>query len=69
MAMPIDELVRALGEAPEVHQAVGMISVQIGASVHEAALRLVAEAEAAGLPVECVAAEVVARRRRFAPES
>ena len=68
MPMQLDELVRALGVAPEVHQAAGMVSVQIGVRVDEAALRLVAEADALGVSVECIAADVVARRKRFAPQ-
>lgn len=67
MATNALECVRLLGMNSEVHQAVGMISVQIEDSVIAATMRLLAEAEATGRSAECVAAAVVARRTRFAP--
>jgi hypothetical protein len=48
-----------------VHQATGMISVQLGVPVEDALVRLRAHAFAAGREVDEVAADVVARRLRF----
>jgi GAF domain-containing protein len=48
-----------------VHQATGMITVQLGVSLAEALLRLRARAYAMGRPVSDVAADVVGRRLRF----
>jgi GAF domain-containing protein len=48
-----------------VHQATGMVSVQMGISVNEALNRLVERAEAEMTPVEALAEDVVARRVRF----
>lgn len=48
-----------------VHQAAGMISVQLGVSPAEALVRLRARAFAADTTVDTVAAEIVARRSRF----
>ena len=50
---------------PEIHQATGMISVQLGVGIDEALSRLRARAFAAGLPLSALAADVVARRLRF----
>jgi hypothetical protein len=61
------DFARLLGLNPEVHQAVGMISVQIAESLDEAAMRLLATADAERSTPDCIAAEVVSRRRRFAP--
>ena len=49
----------------EVHQAAGMISVQLGASVTDALAALRARAYAEARPVSEVAADVVARRLSF----
>jgi hypothetical protein len=49
----------------EVHQATGMISVQLGVSLAEALVRLRARAYADGRLIAEVAADVVARRLRF----
>ena len=49
----------------EVHQATGMISVQLGVSLAEALLRLRAYTYADGRAIAEVAADVVARRLRF----
>jgi hypothetical protein len=49
----------------EVHQASGMVSVQLSVSVAEALVRLRARAFREGRPLEAVAADVVARRARF----
>ncbi|MFI1988243.1 GAF and ANTAR domain-containing protein [Actinoplanes sp. NPDC020271] len=48
-----------------VHQATGMISVQLGVPVEEALARLRAHAFAAGRDLDELAADVVARRLRF----
>jgi hypothetical protein len=49
----------------EVHQATGMITVQLGVSLTDALLRLRAHAYASGQTVTDVAAEVVSRRLHF----
>ncbi|MGB0094384.1 MAG: ANTAR domain-containing protein [Solirubrobacteraceae bacterium] len=49
----------------EVHQATGMISVQLGVSMDEAFVRLRAHAFAAGRSLKAVAGDVVARRLRL----
>jgi GAF domain-containing protein len=51
-----------------VHQATGMVAVQLGVSVAQALVRLRAYAFGAGRPLPEVAAEVVARRLRLDPE-
>jgi hypothetical protein len=50
----------------EVHQAAGMISVQLGVSVTDALVTLRASAFAEGLPIAQLAADVVGRRLSFA---
>jgi len=64
-----DQLHSALGgpedDRASVHQATGMISVQLDVSLAEALLRLRAHAYAEGRPVSDVAADVVGRRMRF----
>ncbi|MFJ4629135.1 ANTAR domain-containing protein [Streptomyces sp. NPDC088847] len=50
---------------PVVHQATGMISVQLGVSIQEALLRLRAHAYGSERPLGKVAEDVVARRLRF----
>lgn len=50
---------------PEVHQATGMISVQLGVSVDEAFARLRARAFADDRPLSELATDVAARRVRF----
>lgn len=49
----------------EVHQATGMITIQLGVSLAEALLRLRAHAYATGRPVSAIAADVVNRRMFF----
>jgi GAF domain-containing protein/ANTAR domain-containing protein len=49
----------------EIHQATGMITIQLGVSLTEALLRLRAHAYDSGQTVIDVAAEVVSRRLRF----
>jgi len=51
----------------EVHQASGMISVQLRVSVTDALVALRARAYAEGRPISAVAADVVARRLSFVP--
>jgi ANTAR domain len=53
---------------PAIHQATGMISVQLGVGIAEAFSRLRARAFAEERPLSELAADVVARRRRFNPE-
>lgn len=53
---------------PEVHQATGMISVQLGISVGEAFIRLRARAFAENRSLSELATDVVARRIRFDDE-
>jgi hypothetical protein len=64
---PADALHEVLANEPshwaEVHQATGMVSVQLGVSLDEAFVRLRAHAFAAGLPLRAVAREIVTRRR------
>ena len=55
------------GARAEVHQATGMISVQLGVSLEEAFVRLRAHAFASGTALGDVAGEVVRRRLRFGP--
>jgi len=49
----------------EVHQAAGMVSVQLSVSVAEALVRLRARAAREGRPLAAVAADIVARHTRF----
>jgi hypothetical protein len=63
-AAPSADLNRA-----EVHQATGMVSVQLGVPLAQALLRLRAHAYATSAPLNRVAADVVGRRLRFAPET
>jgi hypothetical protein len=60
-----DELEAAGLQRPQVHQASGMISVQLGVSLGEALIRLRSHAYAVDRPIAEVAAEVVARRLRL----
>ena len=52
----------------QVHQATGMLKVQLGVTIEEAFLMLRAHAFAAGRPVAEVARDVVERRLRFSTE-
>ncbi|MEH1125319.1 ANTAR domain-containing protein [Micromonospora sp. CPCC 206061] len=54
---------------PEVHQATGMITVQLGVSAAVALIRLRAYAYAHDRRLHDVAGDVVARRLRFAPDT
>jgi hypothetical protein len=65
-----DELARLamLGETElHIHQAVGMMAVQLSLPVADAFASLRARADAEGRPISAVAADVVDRRRRFEP--
>jgi GAF domain/ANTAR domain len=66
---PADVLHEVLAGEPshwaEVHQATGMVSVQLGVSLDEAFVRLRAHAFAEELPLRTVAREIVMRRYRF----
>lgn len=53
---------------PLLHQATGMVMVQLGVSSPDAFLALRARAFAAGRPLSAVAADVVARRLRLSKE-
>jgi hypothetical protein len=53
---------------PEVHQATGMISVQLGVTATVALIRLRAYAYANDRALREVAGDVVARRLRFHPD-
>jgi len=52
----------------EIHQATGMVSVQMGLSVEDAFLLLRARAFSLDRPLDAVARDVVERRLRFSPE-
>jgi hypothetical protein len=54
-----------IGTRAVVHQATGMITIQLGLSLAEALLRLRAHAYAAGRTVSAIAADVVGRRMEF----
>jgi GAF domain len=62
---PLTEEIRLTGA--EIHQATGMVSVQLGVTVEEALIRLRAYAFAHDQPIAAVAHEVVARRLRMGP--
>ncbi len=53
----------------EVHQATGMVSVQLGVSLDEAFVRLRAHAFSEGLPLRTVAREIVTQRHRLEEEA
>lgn len=52
-----------------VHQAAGMVSVQLGVSVREALVRVRAHSFAVDKPLAAIAQDVVDRRLRFEPEN
>jgi hypothetical protein len=70
---PAEELHELLSSEPphwaEVHQATGIVSVQLGVGLDEAFVRLRAHAFAEGHPVREIAGEVVAHRLRLEPSS
>jgi hypothetical protein len=53
----------------EIHQATGMVSVQLGVDVTESLVRLRAHAYAQARPLLEIACEVVTRRLRFSPDT
>jgi hypothetical protein len=59
------ELAAPSDAGAEVHQACGMVSVQLSVTLAEASVRLRAHAYAEGRPLADVAGEVVARRLRL----
>jgi len=60
--------VTGLGNRAKVHQATGMVSVQLGTSLEQALLRLKSYAYGHDLPIGEVAQAVVERRLRFEQE-
>jgi len=58
----------ASGYQAQVHQATGMVMAQLDVSIEQAFLMLRARAFATGRPLHELAAEIVERRIRFAPE-
>ena len=68
-AAPAGELAAGLEAAVEyraqVHQASGMVAVQLSVPVAEALLRIRARAFATGRPIGLVASDIIARRLRF----
>jgi GAF domain len=64
-----EQLHRLLSDEPahwaEVHQATGMVSVQLGVPLDEAYVRLRSHAFAEGRPMRAVAGDVIARRLRL----
>jgi hypothetical protein len=60
-----DELARSSDLHLVVHQAAGMVAVQLGISVADALVRLRAHAYAHERPLRDLADDVVARRVRF----
>jgi len=63
------ELMSGLTLQSVVHQASGMVAVQLDVSIREALVRLRARAFAEGRPLTEVAGDVVARRLRFHPDA
>jgi hypothetical protein len=60
--------VEALALGPEIHQASGIVAIQLDCQVDEALMRLRAYALAADKPLTQVARQVVEHTVRFAPE-
>jgi ANTAR domain len=58
----------ATGQYPQVHQATGMVSVQLGVTPAEALIRLRAYAYAHDQPLHDVATDVISRRLAFDPD-
>ena len=76
LAMQADALPGVLGDALEagnfrfvVHQAAGMVAIQLGVPVGEALLRLRAHAFSSGRPLTDIADDVVARNLRLTDDS
>ncbi|MFJ5986227.1 GAF and ANTAR domain-containing protein [Lentzea sp. NPDC092896] len=78
MSLVLDELTRVHVDVPpsddmplrraEVHQATGMLSVQLGVSMDEALVRLRAHSFAHDKPVVDVARDIVTRHLRLSPD-
>ncbi|MCP9623278.1 ANTAR domain-containing protein [Nocardia otitidiscaviarum] len=51
----------------EIHQATGMVAVQLGVDIADAYSRIVARALTEGRPIEMLAADILTRRIRFDP--
>lgn len=64
-----DGLIAPIDGRAEVHQATGMIAIQLSVGLAEALLRLRARAYASGRTVSAIAADVVRRRLSFDDES
>jgi len=62
VVLPPDDLVELADIRPVVHQAAGMVAIQLEVSLDVALVRLRAAAFASGRPLRAVAADVVARR-------
>jgi hypothetical protein len=56
------------GSHPEVHQATGMVAVQLGVPMQEALSRLRAAAYSSDQTIDEVSRDVVSRARRFSPD-
>lgn len=71
-AAPVGELAAGLEAAvdyrAQVHQASGMVAVQLAVPVAEAQLRIRARAFATGRPIGLVASDIIERRLRFAED-
>jgi hypothetical protein len=59
------ELDAAVAYRAQIHQATGMVSVQLGVPVSDSMLRIRAHAFSTGLPVAQIASDIVARRLRL----
>lgn len=64
----VDGLAPEVHDRIEVHQAAGMVSVQLGLAVQDALARLRAEAFADAVPLAVLAHDVIDRRRHFDPD-
>jgi AmiR/NasT family two-component response regulator len=62
------ELEEAVAYRAQIHQASGMISVQLHVPVAEALMRIRAHAFSTSQPVSVVAADIVGRRLRLADD-
>jgi GAF domain len=67
--LPAADVDRWIAREAEVHQACGIVSVQLGVGVDESLLRLRARAFSEGRPLSEIAHEVVTRRLHFSPDS
>jgi hypothetical protein len=62
---PLDD---AVVYRAQIHQASGMVAIQLGVPTWDALARIRAHAFAAGVPINVVAADIVGRRLRFTGE-